>query len=199
MQWEKVPDNVNNDDFNVQWWKDDRVWQSCLCLCGVQSTSWKQILFTISILSQIITSEKGSVHLSKEPPVYLFSLSPHYGTVKPCHPYQLFCSKSWPWPRNRPKVIKRSINSPFTFDRHSRFLVVAREQTWESVWQKIEDWDIPFAGGAKVSKKEQIAQWGRTDGAEVWHSFKVFGTLQVASLTRQGWGTARWWNLFKNL
>ena len=168
-----------------------------VCVCVVQSTSWKQILFTISILSQIITS---SVHWSTEPPVYLFSLSPHYGTVKPCHPYQLFCSKSWPWPHNRPKVIKRSINSPFTFDRHSRFLVVTREQTWESVWQKIEDWDFPFAGGAiKVSKKEQIAQWGRTDGAEVWHSFKVFGTLQVASLTRQAWETARWWNLFKNL
>ena len=145
-----------------------------VCVCVVQSTSWKQILFTISILSQIITS---SVHWSTEPPVYLFSLSPHYGTVKPCHPYQLFCSKSWPWPRNRPKVIKRSINSPFTFDRHSRFLVFTREQTWESVWQKIEDWDIPFAGGAKVSKKEQIALWGRTDGGRSLTQFQSFWHL----------------------
>ena len=33
-------------------------------------------------------------------------------------------------------MIKRSINSPFTFDRHSRFLVVTREQTWESLRDK---------------------------------------------------------------
>ena len=173
-----------------------------VCVCVVQSTSWKQILFTISILSQIITSEKGSVHWSTEPPVYLFSLSPHYGTVKPCHPYQLFCSKSWPWPHNRPKVIKRSINSPFTFDRHSRFLVVTREQTWESVRdKKLRIGTFHLLEELRSVKRNKLPSEGGLMGAEVWHSFKVFGTLQVASLTRQRLrnSTARWWNLFKNL
>ena len=154
--------------------------QSCLCLCGPIDKLKTDSIYNFHSISNNHQRERFGTFEQRTTCLPIFSLSPHYGTVKPCHLYQLFCSKSWPWPRNRPKVIKRSINSPFTFDRHSRFLVVTREQTWESVWQKIEDWDIPFAGGAKVSKKEQIAprpQWGRTDGGRSLTQFQSFWHL----------------------
>ena len=176
-------------------------WQSLTELSvSVRSNRQVENRFYLQFPFYLKSSPAWYIDWSTEPPVYLFSLSPHYGTVKPCHPYQLFCSKSWPWPHNRPKVIKRSINSPFTFDRHSRFLVVTREQTWESVRdKKLRIGTFHLLEELRSVKRNKLPSEGGLMGAEVWHSFKVFGTLQVASLTRQGWGTARWWNLFKNL
>ena len=198
MQWGKVPDNVNNDDFNVQWWKEDRVWQSCLCLCGPIDKLKTDSIYNFHSISNNHQRERFCTFEHRTTCLPIFSLP--IMEVKPCHPYQLFCSKSWPWPRNRPKVIKRSINSPFTFDRHSRFLVVTREQTWESVRdKKLRIGTFHLLEELRSVKRNKLPSEGGLMGAEVWHSFKVFGTLQVASLTRQGWGTARWWNLFKNL